>query len=309
MSTALTKRARTDGRSAVDGGREPEPGGTRGPGEAAGLRPAWLSARRGHPAGGGRRLVASIYFENASADLDPLDLSVIRGCVRDGLGAGITELELAGFASVSGEADANVELSRQRLESVRAAVVDDLAARGRLGALDGWQQPFRAHGPVGTMANQAASRRVDVFMRAPSPRRGREGEARVQRKGEDEELSVTATDRKDYATLLVERDEMADELHRMRSAERNKGQVAAWHGSEKYRLSEESRRKRAMVGAVEKLTRGAPYPGERGGDGWRRGLTRRWAEQDAQTALAEVDELEARLKALDDRLARHPGAP
>ncbi len=120
-------------------------------------------------------MVASIYFENASADLDPLDLSVIRGCVRDGLGAG------------------------------------------------------------------------------------------------------------EY------------------------GQVAAWHGSTAYQLSEQNERLRGAIDLLQKVTNGAPYPGERVGEMIRAGRTRRWAEEGAGNAQMQAQRRYERLLELNDRVAGHRG--
>ena len=133
-------------------------------GRRPGVRRKWLSFTRGFPRAGARQLVASIYFEDGSAELTAFGRMIARTVVRDGLSTGVTEIELHAYPS-NLEPD-GAELAEERFEAIRDAVMDVVTTAGTIDLLDLWRPSVRWN--HGEAATRAPHRRIDLFMTTPA---------------------------------------------------------------------------------------------------------------------------------------------
>ncbi len=132
--------------------------------EAQDRSPKLLSLMVGHPAAGGRQLVAKAFFPNDGAELDPADLAVVAEAVESGRGSRVVRFEVHGYASIRGTAEHNMRLSLRRADAVSAAIVHSLVSSPYDEAEPEPEIQLRAHGARGDEASEAEHRRVDIYM-------------------------------------------------------------------------------------------------------------------------------------------------
>ena len=102
----------------------------------------------------------SVYFADRSADLTRPAKAVVANAGRHAAGCPIASVEVVGLADYRGQADANLELSRQRAQHVAEA----LAGAG----LPAPSFKLNAVGETGAIAPEGAKplrRRADIYIR------------------------------------------------------------------------------------------------------------------------------------------------
>jgi outer membrane protein OmpA-like peptidoglycan-associated protein len=107
---------------------------------------------------GGQRLFI-VFFKPWSADLGKTSLKVVQDAATTAKAIKLSHVTVLGYADTEGSAKANLDLTQQRVEVVRDALVragypkDDISVK--------------AQGSVAPIGDAQESRRVEITIRAP----------------------------------------------------------------------------------------------------------------------------------------------
>ena len=107
---------------------------------------------------GGQRLFI-IFFKPWSADLGKTSLKVVEQAATAAKAIPLSQVTVLGYADTEGSTKANMDLTQQRVDTVRAALV-------RAG-YPGDQISVKAQGSVAPVGDAQESRRVEITIRAP----------------------------------------------------------------------------------------------------------------------------------------------
>ena len=107
---------------------------------------------------GGQRLFI-IFFKPWSADLGKNSLKLVQQAAAAGKAIPLSHVTVLGYADTEGSTKANLDLTQQRVDVVRAALV-------RAG-YPGDQISVKAQGSVAPIGDAQESRRVEITIRAP----------------------------------------------------------------------------------------------------------------------------------------------
>ena len=116
-------------------------------------------AQQGAPQKGGGQRLFIVFFKPWSADLSKTSLKMVQDAATAAKAVKLSHVTVLGYADTEGSAKANLDLTQQRVEVVRDALVRAGYSRDDISV--------KAQGSVTPIGDAQESRRVEITIRAP----------------------------------------------------------------------------------------------------------------------------------------------